>query len=284
MWRSLLRDWLVPPAAARMISRWRAPKTQKFWRGQPLAASPRDAAYFAAAGHGGVTLTREDDSRSAALLPPTPVVLQVAHATGDHVQLAVTADKWDSHDRVKVSAGNAAVEHSGLMAGKWLDLRLPWAPGSNVTVHASAPVYCTVPRVVATARAGATGVRHVVVLILDGLTPYLAPPGGHDAANIQRFFRDGFLATNGWATGEWTLPTTASFFTGVYTARHRMYHPTRPTSPPERPLLPELMRGNGFHTLALSTANRLTPAYGSHLSLAIPRLYVQGLRPGALVR
>ena len=264
MLRAFIRDWLVPPAATRLISRWRAPKTQKFWRGQPLAAAPRDAAYFSAAGYKALTLTCEDDSRSAASLAAGASVLPIERTEGDHVQLAVTADAWAPHDRLTIRAGASSVEHSALRARQWLDVRLPWTPGSHITLESTASLYCTMPRPVRTVPARESGIRHVLVLILDGLTPYLAPQGGHHAPNIERFFRDGFLAANGWATGEWTLPTTASFFTGIYTPRHGMYHPTRPTQPPRRPLLAELMQANGYHTLALSTANRLTPAYGTH--------------------
>jgi arylsulfatase A-like enzyme len=264
MWRELLREWVVPPGVAQLLSRWRAPKTQKFWRGQPLPAAPREAAYFAAAHRAALTLTREDDSRSVTALPRGSIVLPVTHGGGDHVQLALSADAWTAEDRVTVKTGTGHVEHSGLIAGKWLDVRLPGSPGTAVTIHTSAPLYCTMPRGVATVASQDRSVRHILVLILDGLTPYLAAPDGHDAPNIGRFFRQGFHATNGWATGEWTLPTTASFFTGVYTSRHAMYHPTRPTRPPERALLAEIVQAQGFHTLGLSTANRLTPAYGTH--------------------
>jgi arylsulfatase A-like enzyme len=59
------------------------------------------------------------------------------------------------------------------------------------------------------------------------------------------------------------MPTTTSFFTSRYTSEHKVFHPTRPTQlPDDSPLLAEHLQQAGYHTLCLSTANRLTPAYG----------------------
>jgi arylsulfatase A-like enzyme len=107
-------------------------------------------------------------------------------------------------------------------------------------------------------------VRHVVVIVRDGMTPSLRMAGDGATPNIERFFGGGFFASNGWATGEWTLPATGSFCTGLYTSRHGMYHPTKPTRMPSRPTMAELFQAAGFHTVGFSTANRFTPAYGSH--------------------
>jgi arylsulfatase A-like enzyme len=271
MWRNLLREWIAPPGVLRLWRAWRTPATQKFWNGTPLPPSPAEGAYFSSAGHKALTLTRADDSRNAALLT-SRATLPLAEGPASQVQLAVAADAWQDTDRVKIASTIDSVEHTGVLPGDWLDIRIACAPGTSeqVTVQTTSPLFCSMPRRVATAPTRGHSPRHVVVLVLDGLTPHLSLEdeaeifGGPAAPNIERFFSSGFAAANGWSSGEWTLPTTASFFTGLYTSRHRMYHPIRPTYAPDRPMLAEVLQRAGYHSLALSTANRLTPAFGSH--------------------
>jgi arylsulfatase A-like enzyme len=270
MIKRFLVDWLIPSGALRAWRRARTPATQKFWCGQTVESPPLESAYFTRMGLRAATVTHRDDSRNAALLSNS-ATLPLDAAAGDHAQIALAAERWRPEDTVTLTTAAASVEHSGLTPGEWLDVRIACKTQADaISIVATAPVVCTMPRRVATQPTAEGGIRHVVVLVLDGLTPFLALERGHDvvndatAPNTTRFFADGFHARNGWATGEWTLPTTASFFTGLYTARHGMYHPTRETRTPRAPLLAEILQAAGFHTFALSTANRLTPAFGSH--------------------
>jgi arylsulfatase A-like enzyme len=267
--KRLLIDWLIPPGALRLWRRMRAPTTQKFWCGEVLEGSPLESAYFRKIGLAASTITLRDDSRNAAEVS-ADAALPLQGAVGDHVQLALAAERWRPEDKVMLATAAARVEHSGLKPGEWLDVRILCKDAEAISIHATSPLLCTMPRRVSTQPTVAEGIRHVIVLVLDGLTPFLAVDGSGEvlsdavAPNTRRFFAPGFHARNGWASGEWTLPTTASFFTGLFTTRHRMYHPTRETRAPESPLLAELLQSEGFHTLALSTANRLTPAFGTH--------------------
>jgi arylsulfatase A-like enzyme len=265
--RAFIRDWLVPPALLGLWRRWRAPRIQKFWSGAPLPACPAEAAYFSSAGHAGLTLTRQDDSRNAAKVVNAGR-LPLPRAPGDHVQLAVAADKWSPQDRLTISVGANSLTHSGLAAARWLDLRIAArTDDAEMTLRTTQPVFVTVPRRVTTLPPQAAGVRHFVVVVLDGMTPHLRIDGAAAEGltpNIERFFAGGFFAPNGWSTGEWTLPATGSFCTGLYTSRHGMHHPTKPMRMPEKTTLAEIFQAAGFQTLGFSTANRFTPAYGSH--------------------
>jgi len=272
MLKRFLQEWVVPPAVLRYWRQRRQPRIQKFWAGAPLPSPPPEQRYFAELGCASLTLTRDDDSRPAGVLDATPVRLPVSGSGGDHAQFAVAVDGWTPEDAITVSAGSVSVRQSSLSARQWLDLRIPLdeQPSHEIVVAATKRAYVTVPRRVRTRAAEPGYPRHVLVLVLDGMTPYLREDASADPSrdpstpNINRFFEDGYLATNGWSTAEWTLPTTGSFFTGLYTSRHRMWHPTMPTQFPDRPNLATFFQEAGYHTLAFSTANRLTPAYGSH--------------------
>lgn len=270
MLKRFLTDWVIPPAVLKQWRDLRRPTTQKFWSGAPLAPAPAEQAYFARHGLESRTFTRDDDSRSAGILRAAEVRLQVAGGNGNCVQLAIATDAWADADRLSVSSGGNTVEHTGLSTSQWLDLRLPLAAGeSSIVVRCTRSAYVTVPRRVQSA-AASVAPHHVLVIVLDGMTPYLrqdpAADPGQDPATpaINRFFDGGYVATNAWTTGEWTLPASSSLFTGLYTSRHRMWHPTAPQQMPDRATLATRLQEAGYHTLALSTANRLTPAYGSH--------------------
>jgi arylsulfatase A-like enzyme len=108
-------------------------------------------------------------------------------------------------------------------------------------------------------------------MVLDGLARrrfanrHPTDPGRELTPNLDRFFSTGFYAPNGYSSSEWTLPTTASFFTGEYASRHRMVHPNWPMCyKPTQKLLAECFQEEGYHTLGFSCGNRLTPAFGSH--------------------
>ena len=272
--KEFLSRWIIPAAWLELRKKNLLPRTQKFWRGGALSAPPAEAKFFSAIGRVAHTITRRDDSRSAVLLEAGVTELPMPAGTASALQFAVTADKWHEKDFIRITALESSLYQTGLKTGHWLDMRLPFEGSADVFhVEASCPVYFSYPRRVNITKPGkpkAHRINHVLVLVLDGMTPLLETadlnvlPGGEVAPNIERFFSQGFNATNGWSTGEWTLPTTASFFTGLYTSRHGVHHPTFPTYLPPQPLLAEILQQDGFHTLGMSTANRLTPAYGSH--------------------
>lgn len=274
------REWLVPPAFFKLVARGRQGKRlQKMWCGEEMPAPRFERDYFARLNLDATTLTRQDDSRACARITgPISLPLPMS-AQGGVVQFAVLADKWPKDATLKVRTGDNEVIQRGLRCsswglenGRWFDMRINVPQGvETLDITVSAPVHVTCPRVVNQKKPADKSVRHVIVLVLDGMTPRLAAkdhpsfPGVALTPNIDAFFADGFHSTEGYASGEWTLPTTGSMFTGVFPSRHKMLHPTKFQQLPEdRELLAEKFQRLGFHTLGMSTVNRMNPAFGTH--------------------
>lgn len=249
------------------------PDLQKFWTGAPVAAPQREAVYFRANGLEAQTVTRGDDSRTAA---PIANLARLALEAPDGyaaVQFAVIAQgAWPKDARFRATVADRTTTHTHLRPDAWLDVRIDRpAAASHLEIAADAPVFVSYPRLVRTTEARDSGIRHIVVIVLDGVTTRVASdthptmPGVALTPNSDRFFAGGFDAPNGYSSGEWTMPASASFFTGLHTARHGMFQPyARVHLPASRPLLAERFQAAGFHTLCLSVANRLSPAYGHH--------------------
>lgn len=271
--KKFYKVWLEPPGVRQWRERSREPDQQKYWNGQPVIAPPLEAAYFRNLGLEGLTITRRDDSRACALVTggasfPIPEL-----QPGDSVQIAVTADRWNVDSSVQFSIEGQATRHVALHEGRWLDVRLPGPAGAKVlTIETSKPLWVSYPRIVRKRhdRPEAKPL-HVIVMVLDGLARrrfsdrHPTDSERTVTPNLDRFFADGFDAPIGFSSSEWTLPTTASFFTGQYASRHRMVHPTLPMGyQPGQKLLAECFQEAGYHTLGFSVGNRLTPAFGSH--------------------
>jgi arylsulfatase A-like enzyme len=266
--------WLEPEG----VRRWRGARgedhtLQKFWLGSPVPTPPMEAAFFRAAGLESVTLTRQDDSRPCGKVQDNVRLPLTQVQAGDVVQIGVAVDRWLPSSSVRVCAGARSVRHVGLAEGQWLDIRLDLTGEESVLeLHTDQPLWVSVPRIVRS-RVGEPPVspRHFLVIALDGWCRLLdydehpTIPGRRLTPNIDRAFAEGCHGPLGFSSAEWTLPTTASFFTGLYPSRHRMVHPQLPSQQPtNRKLLAEYFQEQGYHTLALSCGNRLTPAFGSH--------------------
>jgi arylsulfatase A-like enzyme len=269
--KSFLRRWVVPPGyvEARLARRMEPLRQlQKFWAGSPLDPLGREAAYFRDAGLQAQVLTRADDSRTAGRVE-TRATLTVDAGAG--AQLAVVAETpWTGRQSVTIRSGTASVTHALLSARAWLDIRIDAADG-EILVETTAPIWVTMPRPVRLAPAAQSGIRHVLVLVLDGWSSRMAgtthptEPNLPLTPHIDRFFAGGLSCARAFSSAEWTMPTVASFATGVCTSRHRCFHPTRPyLVPSDRTLLSEYFQAAGYHTLGLTTGNRITPAYGHH--------------------
>lgn len=271
--KRFLVQWILPPGITAAVRRRRVPRLQKFWSGAPVPAPPFESAHFRVAGLKAVTLTRRDDSRACGRVERAARLPLPSVGAGEAVQFAVcAAAPWPAGAKFSVTVGGRTTTHKGLSEDQWLDVRLDVpVSAAHLDILAEAPVHVSLPREVRVASPAPGVVRHVLVLVLDGWTTRLAverhptEPDTPLTPNIDRFFADGFEASNGYSSGEWTLPTAASFFTGLCTARHGAFHPYAPTYlPKDRELLAERFQAAGYHTLCMSTANRLTPAYGHH--------------------
>ena len=277
--KHLLRTWVVPPGfieARRAASR--PPRThQKFWAGTPVPAPACETAFFARAGLACETITRQDDSRAAARVEGRVRLPLPTGAAGQACELAVlAAGNWFDADRVHLVVSGLETVHSGLSPRTWLDVRLNVPEGSTVLeIESTAAVLVTMPRTVQLSRPASPPAspppRHFILLVLDGWSERMAgtthptEPSLPLTPNIDRFFSKGLRSDIAYSAGEWTLPTVASIFTGLCTMRHRHYRALeQSTLPTDRRLLAEHFQAAGYHTMALSPANRITPAFGHH--------------------
>jgi hypothetical protein len=269
--KRFLATWVLPPGVAAAWRNRRIPPLQKFWRGAPLPVPPRERALFDAAGLASSTITRQDDTRSCARVETRASLPLPDGAAGESVQFAVTA-AHRTPGSIRAGAGGAAVSQAGLSADEWLDIRMDVPQdATSLQLESDVPAFISFPRAVRV-RSDAPGrIRHVIVLVLDGWTTRVSAerhptePATPLTPNIDRFFANGFEAPLGYSTAEWTMPTAASFFTGLYPSRHRTFHPYAASAlPADRELLAERFQRAGYHTLCMSVANRLTPAYGHH--------------------
>jgi arylsulfatase A-like enzyme len=271
--KQFLLDWVLPPGLVAAHRRRMIPDLQKFWTGSPVPAPPLEAASFRASGFESATITQGDDSRACVRISGSARLPLSREAQKEAVQFAVVpvAD-WPSDARMRVTVGSQTTVHMGLLPHQWLDVRLDVPAGAtHLDIVTDADIHLSFPRPVRINSTAPGALRHVIVLILDGWTTRLLsehhPTESHTplTPNIDRYFSGGLEASNGYSSSEWTMPTVASFFTGLCTARHRTFHPYNRTQlPTDRPLLAELFQTAGFHTLCMSVANRLTPAYGHH--------------------
>jgi hypothetical protein len=272
-----LRTWLIPPGFVQARQRRLRRSYEglpKFWSGATVPAPPTEAAYFRELGLDAETQTRQDDSRACArVMSRVSLPLPAAGSNSGACQFSVLAQtEWFPEHRLRVRAGGVEVTQSHLSPRAWLDVRLPLTSDCRaVEIETDAPIHLTMPRAVRLQPPAAAGVRHVIVLVLDGWSVRMASeahptePALAVAPNIDRFFRGGLRSDRAYSTGEWTMPTVGSFMTGVGTTRHGMFHPTnRCELPRDRLTLGEHFQRAGFHTQAFTTGNRITPVYGHH--------------------
>ncbi|MCP4417048.1 MAG: sulfatase [Chloroflexi bacterium] len=75
---------------------------------------------------------------------------------------------------------------------------------------------------------------------------------GHQKANtpnLDRFAAEGILFEQALSPAQWTIPSHASMFTGLYPTTHQVTQSSQSLSP-ERPHLAELLRDVGYQTVA----------------------------------
>ncbi len=266
-------NWLLPPGFVAARRRKLIPDFQKFWAGASVPAPSFEANFFKRADLACETITRRDDSRPCARILHEGRLPLPPGSQGEAVQLAVAAVRpWHTESRFTVTVGKERITHIGLSPDQWLDIRVDVPVGAtHLDVVSDEEVYLSCPRPVRVNAVAQGQLRHVIVLVLDGWTTRVSAEchpterGIPLTPNIDRFFVDAFGSGNGYASGEWTMPAAASLFTGLCTARHRIFHPTKKCQlPADRPLLAEIFQAAGFHTLAMSAAPRLSPAYGHH--------------------
>ncbi len=80
--------------------------------------------------------------------------------------------------------------------------------------------------------------------------------------NIDQFARENALYMNAYSSSSWTKPAAASIYTGLLSKNHKTMT-KEDKLPDELVTLAELLRENGYHTIAISAHGFIgTPSYG----------------------
>ncbi|MCD3194091.1 sulfatase-like hydrolase/transferase [Clostridium botulinum C] len=105
----------------------------------------------------------------------------------------------------------------------------------------------------------------VLNIFIDGLSEKFIEDEGlkNVMPNAYKFFQKGTICENAYVSGDWTYVSLASFFTGMYTTNHKVYHPDYNTfSLYNKELYSEIFNKNGYYTAKIDGDWRSTPSNG----------------------
>ncbi|KEI10662.1 sulfatase-like hydrolase/transferase [Clostridium botulinum C] len=105
----------------------------------------------------------------------------------------------------------------------------------------------------------------ILNIFVDGLSQeFLEKKEFHKVMpNAYNFFKEGTICNNTHVSGEWTYVSLASFFSGMYTTNHKVYHPDYSTfSLYNKELYSEIIQKNGYFTAKIDGDWRSTPSNG----------------------
>jgi arylsulfatase A-like enzyme len=98
----------------------------------------------------------------------------------------------------------------------------------------------------------APGRPNIVLVVLDTVREDYTGVGGSEVPrtpHLDRIAGEGTLFLNAWATAPWTVPSHASFFTGLLASEHGSTHQT-PSLDPSLTTIAEILTGAGYETTA----------------------------------
>lgn len=120
----------------------------------------------------------------------------------------------------------------------------------------------------------------IINLFVDGLSQQFLEEQGFSQVmpNTARFFGKGTICTQGFCNGEWTYPSLASYFTGLRTRNHGLYHSSFwNTNLWKIPTFPEALKNNGYMCSRMDGDWRSTPPTGYAKGMT-RQLYQQAVR------
>jgi choline-sulfatase len=181
----------------------------------------------------------------------------------------------------QAAGGDASVARFG--PGRPVDLALPDAAGAPLRIslrsfgsaengvvaglRLARPVL-DLPAAAADAPAAATHAPrqppNVLVYLIDTLRPDHLGIYGHarpTSPRIDAFARDATLFRNAVAQSSWTKTAVASLFSGLLPQAHRI-HSRSDALPEALPILPEILREQGYATLGVITNGNVSRAFG----------------------
>lgn len=124
------------------------------------------------------------------------------------------------------------------------------------------------------------GPNVIINLFVDGLSQKFIEEQGFEKLmpNTARFFKQGVRCTNGFSNGEWTYPSLASYFSGLRTRNHGMYHSSYWNQNLWRlPLFTETLKQGGYLCSRFDGDWRTTPVSGYAKGMT-RQLYQQAVR------
>ncbi len=104
--------------------------------------------------------------------------------------------------------------------------------------------------------------------------------------NTYKFFSKGYVNNNCFTTGDWTLPSVSSIYTGKSTLNHGLYHPTNHYElNGNNKLFPEYFREQGYFTAQINNDWRITPTYGyfQGMDRILYQMYSGGFTAGEVI-
>lgn len=99
--------------------------------------------------------------------------------------------------------------------------------------------------------------KNVVILVADSLRYDSVFSSGKRDGNLPTLYNNSYTYRNAFSAGCWTLPATASIFTGKLPHQHQATTRTRMELNTETPSLPEILGKRGYESIQI-TANPVT--------------------------
>ncbi|RXM57067.1 sulfatase-like hydrolase/transferase [Clostridium tetani] len=107
--------------------------------------------------------------------------------------------------------------------------------------------------------------RLVLNIFIDGLSQKFLEKNNLEEVmpNTYKFFKEGTICENCYVGGDWTYVSLASFFTGLYTNEHMVFHPDYGTDRLwGKELFTEILNNEGYFTAKIDGDWRSTPTSG----------------------
>lgn len=105
----------------------------------------------------------------------------------------------------------------------------------------------------------------VLSIFVDGLAQVMLNNGKFEKLmpNTAKYFKEGFICTQTYSSGEWTYPSIAGAVSGLTTVQHMMFHNEIDWKlPDDVKTLMEYFHEAGYYTTAFSGDWRIIPSYG----------------------
>tara|TARA_Y100001978_G_C23697809_1_gene438702 strand:+ start:101 stop:1843 length:1743 start_codon:yes stop_codon:yes gene_type:complete len=106
----------------------------------------------------------------------------------------------------------------------------------------------------------------VILLFIDGLADYEIlgfKSLSQVMPNTYNFFDVGYEFKNNFANSEWTMPSFANIFTGLYTQNHGLFHPwSQKGLPKNNKTIAEIFSQSGYLTFQSGGNRMINPSFG----------------------